>query len=73
MNAWLAVLDPADMEGSVSAKFHLRPFQLANFLGSQAVAVCCNDQAGVSMAIEAILGGLDQLLDLCRCQIFTGA
>jgi len=28
------------------------------------MAVCCNDQTGVPMAIEAILGGLDQLLDL---------
>jgi hypothetical protein len=56
MDAWLAVLDAADMQGSRSAELHLRPFQVAYFGSPQPVPEGDQDQGGVPVAVAAVLG-----------------
>jgi len=73
MDGGLALLGAADMQGSRAAELDLRPLQFAGLPGAQAVAVGHDDQAGIPQAPAAVLGRLDQLLDLGRGQIFARA
>jgi hypothetical protein len=72
MNRRLAVLDPADMQGSGPAELNLAPFQIANLAGPQAVSEGNQDQGSVPVAVPPLSRLLDQLFDLGRRQVFAG-
>jgi len=72
MDRRLAFLGAPYVQGSRSTELDLGPFQLAGFLGSQTVPVGHKDQCRVPMPPAAVLGRLDQLLDLGRRQILPG-
>jgi hypothetical protein len=59
MRRRLAVLGPADVQRSGAVKFHLRPFQVAEFDRPQPVTVGHEDQRGVPMPVAAFPGGTD--------------
>ena len=73
VNRRLAFLGPADMQRSRATELNLAPFQLASLLGAKPMPIRHHDQAGIPQAPPAILGRLDQLLDLGRRQIFSAA
>src|SRR6516165_9198642 len=69
----LALLGAADMQGSRAAELDLAPFQFAGLFRAQAVPVGHDDEAGVALPPAAVLGRLDQPLDLGPGQIFPAA
>jgi hypothetical protein len=69
----LASLGPADMQRSRATELDLAPFQLARLLGAKPMPIRHHDQAGIPQAPSAILGRLDQLLDLGRGEVFARA
>jgi hypothetical protein len=60
----LAVLGPADVQRRIAAPLDLRPLQIGDLDGPQAVPESNQDQRSVSLAVAPQLGGGDQLLDL---------
>ena len=73
MDAWFAVLDAPDMQRCRSAELDLRPLQIADFRGPQAVPEANQHQRGVAVTPAAVLCRLDQFLYLGRRQILAGA
>src|SRR5262245_31632547 len=67
----LAILGPPNVQSGGAIKFDLRPFQIANLDGTQAVPVSHQDQSRVSMPIAAFAGGPDKRFDLRWRQILT--
>src|SRR6516164_9506624 len=58
--------------GWTAAPFNLRPFEIGDLNGPQAVPEGNQDQRSVPVAVAPQLGGGDQLLDLGRGQVFAG-
>jgi hypothetical protein len=56
-----------------AAEFDLRPFQVGDLAGAQAVPVGDEDQRTVAMAVAAAAGRADELFDLGPRQILAGA
>jgi hypothetical protein len=56
MNAGLAVLHPAEVQGRRSAELDLGPFQVGYLSSPQAMAEGHQDQRGVAVAVATILG-----------------
>jgi hypothetical protein len=59
-----AVLDAPDVKRCRSAKIDLRPFQIADFGGPQAMPEGNQDQSGVAVTIATLPRLLHELLDL---------
>src|SRR5262252_4170579 len=68
----LAVLRPADVQRRIAAPFNLRPLQIGDLDGPQAVPESNQDQRSVPVAVAPQLRSGDQLLDLGRRQVFAG-
>src|SRR6185437_8140915 len=73
VNARLAILDPADMQGRRSAELHLRPFQVADFRSPQAMPEGNQHRRRVPMPPATIPRRLNQLLDLGWRQVLARA
>src|SRR6516225_1212399 len=72
MHRGLAVLGPADVQCRIAAPLDLRPLQIGDLDGPQAVPEGNQDQRSVPLAVAPQLGGCDQLLDLGWGQVFAG-
>src|SRR6516164_5075073 len=68
----LAALRPADVQCRIAAPFNLRPLEIGDLDGPQAVPESNQDQRSVPVAVAPQLRSRDQLLDLGRGQIFAG-
>jgi hypothetical protein len=73
MGCTARLLGPADVQHRVAAPLDLRPLQIGDLDGPQAVTESNQDQRCIPMAVAPQLGGGDQLLDLGRGQVFAGA
>jgi hypothetical protein len=56
-----------------AAELDLRPFQIGDLAGAQAVAIADKDERRVTMGMAGAAGGADELFDLGRRQIFACA
>jgi hypothetical protein len=66
MRRWLTVLRPADVQRGRAAEFDLRPFEVRDLGGAQAMAIGDENQRRVTMAVAAAAGRADELSDLVR-------
>jgi hypothetical protein len=73
VNARLSILRSPNMQAGGAAELDLRPFEVSDLAGAQAVAVGDEDERRVTMPIAAAAGGADQVLDLGRREILAGA
>jgi hypothetical protein len=72
MDAWGALLDPADVEGG-RPEVNLIPPQVHQFRSSQAVPVGHQNHCRVPVAVPVARGGLHQPFDLGLRQVFACA
>jgi hypothetical protein len=71
MHARLSILGSPHMQRCRPAELNLGPFQVADFRCPQAMPEGDQDQRCVTVTVATIPGGLDQLLDLGRRQVFA--
>ena len=70
MSAIGTILGPPHMDAA-GVQLDLRPFQIAQLRGTQAVTIGNQDRGRVPMAVPAVLaGGIDKPLDLLVGQVF---
>jgi hypothetical protein len=73
MRARLAVLRPADVQRGGAAELDLRPFEVSDLGGAQAVAISDQHHGDVAVPIAAAAGRADEFVDLGRRQVLAGA